>query len=561
MTQNLLSRSINPKQVNMSEYLRLDGWDTQNEIGLIEWLCGWGKTYLATSTAANSLLSKVNEAFNLDIQPYQVLFLVSRAAIREQLLDSKKNVNAANLREVRSIEDLSNCGFVDEPHKIRICTYHKFGDEIEGGKNLPDSVRLVICDEFHSVFADTFSSQMFAVKKWLASTPIIRIGLTATPQPLEYLTESRHWTQEKCIEQYGFKFRDIACGTEPKYRFNHFSVISSGMSVETAFREFRGSEDSKSIFFTFSARTATKLKGSSNDSLLFISQGNEKKDKEGSYLIDYMDIDRNEELLRSGLMPHSYNNVIATSCFREGVDLRDSSVKNVVVQSYLPHEIIQSLGRFRNDIENVYILANRASHEMFYKECSSALAFLDMCGDIDNQELLEMKYKEQQQSAASNLPVHWLVNQWNGKYEVDYSILAYWLYVEDSWLAASNYNGKYISYLGRELETRKEFYRNMFEIYTDSPINYLLWDKTKTRLSLIEDRFNNIDEIVEPYLNVPLYVKSEERQALVDAIGAVDESGHKKKWTTVKKWLKAKGYKILDCRDNEKKSYSIISKH
>ena len=555
MANDLISRSINPAQLNMANFLQLKGWNTDTEIGLIDWLCGWGKTYLAASTAANGILQKINNEFGLDIQPYETLFLVSRAAIREQTLAKYSDT----LREVRDIDELIHDGWIEEPHKIRIATYHKLGGDMEE-KAAPTGIRLVICDEFHSVFADTFSSQMFAVKKWLSETPIIRIGLTATPQPLYYLTEARHETQQCCINQFNFKFRNIACHTEPKYRFNQFHVVGASMSIETAFRKYRGTDSSKSIFFTFSARTAAKILKSSKDSLLFISQGNEKQDREGINLVEYMDTEHNEELLATGIVPQGFNNVIATSCFREGVDLHDTSVKTVVVQSYLPHEIIQSLGRFRNDIEDVYILANRASFEVFRKECNSAFEFLQIYRSIQDedtaQRLLEVKYKEQTQLDNAQ----WLVNRYGRKYEIDYSIFAYWLYQFESWLAVTNYNGRYAAFLDKEISTRKEFYKNMFDIYTDKLIDYLEWNKTKTRRSLLESRFNSMDEIVEPYLDKKLFADSEEREELVNAIGAIDEYGFSRKWTTVKKWLKTKGYSIQEGREKNKR-FSVIHKN
>ena len=553
MANVLLSRSINPKQVNMSDYLYLKGWDTENEIGLIEWLCGWGKTYISTSTAANSILQKINSEFGLGIQPYEVLFLVSRAAIREQSLASY----SATLREVNSVEELENIGFIEEPHKIRIATYHKIGGELEEGKNVPNSVKLVICDEFHSVFADTFASQMFAIKKWLSETPIIRIGLTATPQPLEYLNGSRHWTQEKCAEQFGFKFRDIAAQTEPRFRFGQFHVYNGSMSAETAFREFRGNEDGKAIFFTFSARTASKICRDNEDTLLFISEGNDKTDATGTLLRDYMDYENNNRLLRDKQIPQGFNNVIATSCFREGVDLKDGAVKRIVIQSFLPHEIIQSLGRFRNNVDDVYIIANRAAFEMTQKQCNRAFELLENYLASNDEHILIEQYNRQR-DADSPDDTQWFVNKYRGKYEIDYSIFIYWLYVFDSWYATTTYrNDEFITFLRKRLPNRKDYYRLMFSKYTDNEIIPESWDKTRTRVSLVNERKSKIDDVIAPYLNKKLFANSDERDELVRSIGAIDEYGFSRKWTTVKKWLREAGYVIEDGREKNK-HYSVI---
>lgn len=560
MAYEKLSRSVNPKQVNMSDYLHFEDWNTSDEIGLIEWLCGWGKTYVAVSTTANGILSKVNECFGLDIQPHETLFLVSRTAIREQSLTNY----SSNLKEIKSIDDLSGKGFVDEPHKIRIATYHKIGSDLEENKQVPSDIKLVICDEFHSLFTDTFASPLFAVKRWLSETQIIRIGLTATPQPLFYLSGDRHWTQTKCKEQFNFKFRNIASDTEPRYRFEHFNIVSASMSMETAFRKFRGNKDSKSIFFTYSARTASKLCRDNEDTLLFISEGNDKTDATGTLLRDYMDYENNSKLLRGKQIPQGFNNVIATSCFREGVDLKDDSVRTVVIQSFLPHEIIQSLGRFRNDIENVYILANRASFEVFRNECDTAFDFLNFFKSIKDdetaKEVLRMKYEEQLSNENGS---QWYVNKYRGRYEIDYSVFAYWLYVYDCWYAVTNYDGRYSAFLDKPLDTRKEFYSNMFEAYTDDAIKYLSWDRLSTMMTLLEDKLSNIDTIVKPYLNKKLFADSDEREQLVEAISAIDKYGNSRKWTTVKKWLKVNGYKVEDGRERVngiRKSYSVISR-
>lgn len=552
MANVLLSRSINPKQVNMSDYLYLKGWDTENEIGLIEWLCGWGKTYIGVSVTANGILERVNSELNLDIKPYETLFLASRRLIKKQTLE-----NYDALLEVNNIEELSNDGWIEAPDKIRIATYHKFGGDIQDGKPLPTSIKLVICDEFHSVFADTFASQMFAIKKWLSETPIIRIGLTATPQPLEYLNGSRHWTQEKCAEQFGFKFRDIAAQTEPRFRFGQIHVYNGSMSAETAFREFRGNEDEKTIFFTFSARTAAKIKNGSDDSLLFISEGNDKKDKNGNYLRNEMEWDKNQELIISGKIPDGYNNVIATSCFREGVDLKDGAVKRIVIQSFLPHEIIQSLGRFRNNVDDVYIIANRAAFEMTQKQCNRAFELLENYLASNDEHILIEQYNRQL-DADNQDDTQWFVNKYRGKYEIDYSIFTYWLYVFDSWYATTTYrNDEFITFLGKRLPNRKDYYRLMFSKYTDNEIIPESWDKTRTRVSLVNERKSKIGDVIAPYLNKKLFANSDERDELVRSIGAIDEYGFSRKWTTVKKWLREAGYVIEDGREKNK-HYSVI---
>lgn len=551
MANVLLSRSINPKQVNMSEYIYPKGWDTENEIGLIEWHCGWGKTYVAVSTTANSILSRVNSELGLSIKPYEVLFLASRRLIKEQTLN-----NYDSLLEVSCTDELADSGWIEEPDSIRIATYHKIGDDIQSGKPFPSNVKLVICDEFHSLFADTFASQMFAVKKWLSETPIIRIGLTATPQLLEYLNGSRHWTQEACGEQFGFKFRNIAARTEPRFTFEQFGVIGSSMSIETAFRLLRGTEEAKSIFFTFSSKSAGNLAASNDDCLLFVSEGNNKLDKFGNRIASSMNWDKNQELINSGKIPSGYNNVLATSCFREGVDLKDSSVSNIVIQSFLPHEIIQSLGRFRNDAQRVYIVASRASFEIANKECLSAFEFLENYLASHNEALLAEQYSRQLEAQEQG-GCQWFVNKYRGKYEIDYSVFAYWLYVYDSWYAATNYLGADIAFCGKKLTTRKEFYKEMFNDYTDNPIEYIPWDKTKTRLALYNERQRALDSVVEPYLNKKLFSDSPEREELVSSVGAIDEYGKHRKWTTVKKWLKDKGYEIEEGREKSKR-YSII---
>lgn len=84
-------------------------------------------------------------------------------------------------------------------------------------------------------------------------------------------------------------------------------------------------------------------------------------------------------------------------------------------------------------------------------------------------------------------------------------------------------------------------------------------ESTKDRVNKLNNKIENLDTIVEPYLDKKLYASSDTRQSLVDDVSPTSITGISRKWTTVKKWLLALGYSVSTGRD-KRGTYYVINK-
>lgn len=469
-------------------------------------------------------------------------------------------------------------GFGEEAQeKIRIATYHSWS--IDRDEDLPQRPSVFVFDEAHYLASDaTFVFQtFFALKKLIASRGenIFVIFLTATPQPLLYLGRNeahRHETLSKCLEQFGFSLASINEKARPKYQVGQFFTVR-GKAISTAYERLRGEAESKAAFFCQNARDAVKIGREDEHAQVFISRYNEGKDKEGAY-VDVMDEAKNEELLRSKRLAADVYTLIGTSVIYAGLNLEDLLLKRVVIESELPHEIIQATYRFRQDIPEVFILQNgkrykqsHATEEETFKVLESVL---EEGTEEGRQGYLRCLWEQERKASealekkrADAIGYAPLVGKWNGRYEIDYSIFAYFLYLEDCHFAASNYASKQsrtIEFCGKETPLSEEYFAKMVEdCSANKPKPYEFTKETFDKVVKCQIESVDMDAILAPYLGLKLRPKSEEREALINAVPCFDAYRSRRGWTTAKKRIEAAGFVVQDKRDKSG-HYTLITK-
>jgi hypothetical protein len=147
--------------------------------------CGTGKTRFVST--------KLLEMFN-EVQPYEVLFLTSRTAIADQQ-SKEKNISKYDHHSIESVRYWN--GEIDdnkeiEEKGIQILTYDKVIDILKNQNSKDhetlEKIKIVVIDECHALFSDTFIRDIEALKVWIhgcieRKNKLI-IGLTATPNIL-----------------------------------------------------------------------------------------------------------------------------------------------------------------------------------------------------------------------------------------------------------------------------------------------------------------------------------------------------------------------------------------
>lgn len=501
--------------------LRLGGFNPQENIGLINWTCGYGKSFFATDTSQIGLLQSINRHFGKDIQPMETLFLTTRHLIEAQ----QEQEYGDRLVRCDRIDDLALP--VYERH-IRCMTYHRFGKCLLDGEKVPPTVKLIILDEAHSLFTDDFAGETPSiVKEWLSqATGTIRIFLTATPQPLEWLSGDTIY-QQKCREQFGFAFKNVARRTRPRYHVGNIKVVTGRATPATLVKVCRG----RGIVFVYSAQEAYRLSQQTPNSMFIVSKYSDRTDKYGNLLKDQMNIEAIEHIKRTGEFPEGIDTVFATSAFREGIDLHEH-IDYMIIQGIEPHNIIQCLGRVRVDVPLVYAVTEHTENN-YIKMVKSSRSVLQRIEDNPEEEqyILEEYYRAEQRNRtlkSNRQPYeknmgYFVFKSLDGTYKIDWSMFCYWLYKQICYIADKNYHSDAI-YLDRHIPDRQTYYSNIFADYSDN-IEFIYWTKDMSTQVTIDYRKRQIPDIVKPYVGKKIYKGDAIETYLLDAIQPVDKQG------------------------------------
>lgn len=523
------------------------GFDPARQVAIDTRGCGYGKTHDAVSLAEDGLLASLRAATGLDIQPNRTLFICSRTAIREQT--SLHYDTVFNPRDAEGLNEYLG-GFGE---RIAVVTYQSFASWL--GSIDAGAIECVIVDEFHQLFSDsTFAGSAYAVRKFLNETGAARIALTATPDELLRYRPERvlgEW-QERARKQFPFEFKEVASSGKPQYRFESITVFEGGWNrlLET----FRGTEDARTVVFHSSAESALRALGKGENASFIASKWNER-------YRDSRDGETYDCLIRNKKLPQDIYELHLTSFAEVGLDLKDERVKTIIVDSFLPHEVKQYAGRFRNDVPRLIIHAPKGRKSQILKDVGDATRFLErlelMRDDDARQVLMEERYSSQSNDIAGGAKVPPIVGRWKGRYEVDWAVFAHWVYEYESFLAATNYchENEDVSFLGRQLKHRRVYYREMLAGYSENPIEFVYWDGETSAEYRNRDALGRFD--FTPYLNRNL--DPEQQRELAEAVGLRNGQGHPTGWRTLERRLKSEGYSVEPKRIGNRR-YKIIER-
>lgn len=205
---------------------------------------------------------------------------------------------------------------------------------------------MIVCDEAHYYMSDaSFNHRTDTSFGWvMAQTKAIKVFMSATPEGIEWYFS---WKKIPVVEYYlHYGFPHIKCLTffwqDNQLNTLAQQIISSGH---------------KGLFFVQSAKKAFELYQRYKDQGLFLCS---------SYNQDYaqyMDDDSVSEMLEAERFDCTL--LIATKALDTGVNLKDESLTEIVIDVVDPESIIQCLGRKRYvteaDYANLYIHARTNS--------------------------------------------------------------------------------------------------------------------------------------------------------------------------------------------------------
>lgn len=294
--------------------------------------CGTGKTFW--------FANHCTEVY--PFRPYEILFITSRALAVDQQAAQYDTL-------VRLQPDDDIAGYwrdgtpPTDPDHVRITTYDKLETLLYGNDNHSldtralNNVKVIIFDEIHSVFTDTFIEFMKVLQLWMSNEipqgEKLFFGLTATPGILF-----------ECAELCGIELNYIGKPTY-KYKAKNLFCLDADQMVEMV-----NSTPAKTIIMCRYARTCYWLQKRIRGSVVLSS-------KNGDDYISCTMTDVRRAIVENCKLPDNVKVLIATETIREGFTFtEESGIQNVV--SFFPDEmnIHQFVGRCRYDVDNLIVV-------------------------------------------------------------------------------------------------------------------------------------------------------------------------------------------------------------
>lgn len=293
---------------------------------------------------------------NVLVNHGNILYVTSRRAkVNEILVEQVCHEQITWDKEIGDIVTTTNSGIE------KLVMNEKFSNNFEKVINHFD---FIVIDEAHSIFTDaTFAESSYHVNafiEYVATTyPIKKIILmTGTPEPLKTI-ESKYEIldyRDDCINVVPKTIRVI----RKKNAMEHLTNIPTNQ---------------KTVYYS---NSATKLvKGSNSIYRQLIQAGikdeeiaicmSDKKANENKGTIPNL-VKRCEEtkqyIAENHKMPEGIRYLLTTSTLKEGINLKDTDIKQIFCETYILEDIQQFAGRVREGVDVLYIVSGAKQHSV-----------------------------------------------------------------------------------------------------------------------------------------------------------------------------------------------------
>ncbi|MCI8450919.1 MAG: DEAD/DEAH box helicase family protein [Eggerthellaceae bacterium] len=462
----------------MSVQIDVSGWDRSSEVGVVSAYCGQGKTYSAVHEMPHALDAAGD-----------TLLLVPRVAIKDQVLSDYRGV---------AVEYGARSAFGDEP-SVEVGTYHKVASDYEAG-SVPRP-KLVICDEWHTTFAEThFAEQLMAFQRlfveWVADAEVTVVVMTATDTlPLRFVVNCPYEDASRFYGNRleGVRFRKISVSKEPLFKVGKIQV-EQGKSVANVLRRCAASPQNKQLVFCMGKTESLIRDAEADEGASWLCSDNNR-------WAEVMNQEHRSAVIDRGMLPEGVNRLYLTSAYREGVNIHDPDVREVIIEAVNDISIVQSLGRVRHDIDRLIVVVDRRKSSYDEKKIRTAIGLLE----DGSQEAYENYYLRHQSADDGGKP-NLVYKSAQGAYEFNFYALYWWLYSTYSWICAAQTERTETTWLdGKKLPGLKEYFDSMLGKFTGAAIGYNLFSY-KRPISVQEENEERIAGFdFAPWAGVELY--------------------------------------------------------
>ena len=340
MNNNTLNKTVS----DLIDITKLD----PNKLNLIIAGTGTGKSYFALITLIEKL-NNIDLPDNLKylkgIKRHEILLVTSRKITELQQSYDYNNVtielNSNNFYIYKDaiMGHIENCiGTTRQEREdiqkfTPITNYNFFNYYFDD--ELLSNIKIIAFDEIHALKSDcNYNDQIKEVSdnidKFIKNKNIL-IGMTATDDDMK----GRRSRFNYLLDEPFFKYKIT----------NTFNIISKKSYANNVILNSEG----KSLIMCFSAKEAIRLANEIPHSQALVSRYNELRTDEMYILENY--------IIDNKMLPDDTQHLFTTSMAREGFEFKEiANIKNVFVYNSDPVTIKQFVGRYRSNIENLYIV-------------------------------------------------------------------------------------------------------------------------------------------------------------------------------------------------------------
>lgn len=325
------------------------------EFNLILSGCGTGKSFFVARTLPNMMRW---------IKPYEMLFVTSRSITVDQ--QSRQNgvskYDKSDLSVVKFWNNESDDEEIMAQRGIQIMTYDKIIQILKQrnsvGHETLKRIKLIVFDECHTLFSDTFISGMDVLQVWIRDTLYLGekylIGMTATPGILFHHENTWGVKLNKINKSVlkGYTAKQIVCTNVETVPYliasNHLAGKTMIMcaTVDSCFKMQKEIPDSAVLISPHNPRFTPEM------------ESIRKTIVDEETLPDtFLSVtERNEKGKAMAYERRPLNVLIVTSTAREGFNLKpESGIRNIVCCYGDPLHITQVCGRARFDIDTLVV--------------------------------------------------------------------------------------------------------------------------------------------------------------------------------------------------------------
>lgn len=265
--------------------------------------------------------------------------------------------------------------------------------------------------------------------------------------------------------------RNLTGKLEPRYKARQI-IIQQGQSLESVLRNAPASEENKQIVFVKGSIERLIDLASADKHATWLCSTSSNSKVGDTPAVSLMNMEHHRQFT-AGKMPAGINRIYLSSAYREGLNIHDESVKDVIIDGVTDIDLVQSFGRVRHDTDRLIVVVDKRRYRSIETRVRSARELLESDSPTAFEEYY-LNQLEQQKEGYEGVKKPALIfkDKANNRLMFNYWALYYWLYERTSSLCAGQSFNQSVFWFDEKLPSLKGYFQAILGAYSDAPILY-----------------------------------------------------------------------------------------